>query len=114
GVWQWLGDDSPAPSPARTLPATADAARPARPAPSRADPSPRSQSEPEPVIEEPVDLIDPLLAAEQGEPIPELTVQDPLVQLLGLAAANIRAQRYTTPPVTNALDRYKLALLIEP
>ena len=114
GVWQWLGDDSPAPSPARTLPATADPARPARPAPSRPDPSPRSQSEPEPVIEEPVDLIDPLLAAEQGEPIPELTVQDPLVQLLGLAAANIRAQRYTTPPVTNALDRYKLALLIEP
>ena len=111
GVWQWLADD-PAPVPSAARPSLS----PARPAPAPARPTERLPSQPATPVDapEPVDLIDPLAAAEQGNPLPEHTVQDPVLQLLGLAAANIRAQRYTTPPVTNALDRYKLVLQIEP
>ena len=43
-----------------------------------------------------------------------MTVRDPVQALLEAGRANVGAGRLTTPPVTNALDRYKLALLIEP
>jgi len=43
-----------------------------------------------------------------------LTVRDPVQALLEAGRANIAAGRLTTPPITNALDRYKLALVIEP
>ncbi|MCK7592562.1 bifunctional serine/threonine-protein kinase/formylglycine-generating enzyme family protein [Pseudomarimonas salicorniae] len=114
GIWQWMGgEESSAPATASTRDASGKAPTSAAPAPVR--PAPASQPGPGGIEEaEQVELIDPLAAAEQGEPIPEHTVQDPIAQLLAMAAANIRAQRYTTPPVTNALDRYKLALLIEP
>ncbi len=42
------------------------------------------------------------------------TVRDPVLALLEAGRANIAAGRLTSPPVTNALDRYKLALRIEP
>ncbi len=114
GLWQWVSTDEPPARPATrgALPATAGGA------PARATPAVRAgESRIDPVAEEPIEeqiLLDPVALAEQGEPLPVLTVQDPVAQLLGLAAANIRAQRYTTPPTTNALDRYRLALLIEP
>jgi formylglycine-generating enzyme required for sulfatase activity len=41
-------------------------------------------------------------------------VRDPVQALLEAGRANIAARRLTTPPVTNALDRFKLALVIEP
>lgn len=42
------------------------------------------------------------------------TVRDPVRALLDAGLANIAAKRLTSPPVTNALDRFKLALTIEP
>lgn len=42
------------------------------------------------------------------------TVRDPVAALLEAGRANLAAQRLTTPPVTNAFDRYRLALVIEP
>jgi serine/threonine-protein kinase PpkA len=42
------------------------------------------------------------------------TVEDPVLKLLAMGRANIAAKRLSTPPGNNALDRYKLALLIEP
>ncbi len=42
------------------------------------------------------------------------TVRDPVQALLEAGRANVAAGRLTTPPITNALDRYKLALVIEP
>jgi formylglycine-generating enzyme required for sulfatase activity/tRNA A-37 threonylcarbamoyl transferase component Bud32 len=111
GVWLWRAGDPPA-KPAPTRISTLPAATPVKPV--RPSTPPPPAAEPEPIEEQVPELIDPLAAAEQGLALPEHTVQDPVVQLLGLAAANIRAQRYTTPPTTNALERYQLALLIEP
>jgi serine/threonine-protein kinase PpkA len=42
------------------------------------------------------------------------TVEDPVVRLLAMGRANLAAQRLTSPPGGNALDRYKLVLLFEP
>jgi serine/threonine-protein kinase PpkA len=42
------------------------------------------------------------------------TVVDPVAALVAIGRANITAMRLTTPPVTNALERFKLALTIEP
>lgn len=41
------------------------------------------------------------------------TVEDPVVKLVRLAKADLAAQRYTTPPNANALDRFRLALRID-
>jgi serine/threonine-protein kinase PpkA len=46
-----------------------------------------------------------------GEPH---TVVDPVAALVSMGRANIAALRLTSPPVTNALERFKLALSIEP
>lgn len=111
GLWQWLSAPTPEPpaqrqqTAARPDPAVIPATRPPPPVVASED-----EGEPEPES----GLIDLQALAERGEALPEHTVQDPVVQLLGMAAANIRAQRYTTPPTTNALDRYKLVLQIEP
>jgi serine/threonine-protein kinase PpkA len=50
-------------------------------------------------------------AIEPGE-LP--TVEDPVVRLLAMGRANLAAQRLTSPPGGNALDRYKLVFLWEP
>jgi serine/threonine-protein kinase PpkA len=42
------------------------------------------------------------------------TVVDPVATLVTMGRANIAALRLTSPPVTNALERFKLALRIEP
>jgi serine/threonine-protein kinase PpkA len=42
------------------------------------------------------------------------TVEDPVVKLLAMGRANLAAQRISSPPGNNALDRYKLVLRIEP
>lgn len=42
------------------------------------------------------------------------TVEDPVVKLLAMGRANLAAKRLGSPPGNNALDRYKLALRIEP
>jgi serine/threonine-protein kinase PpkA len=42
------------------------------------------------------------------------TVEDPVVRLLAMGRANLAAQRLTSPPGNNALDRYKLVFLFEP
>lgn len=42
------------------------------------------------------------------------TVRDPVAALIEAGRANIAAGRLISPPITNALDRYKLALRIEP
>jgi serine/threonine-protein kinase PpkA len=42
------------------------------------------------------------------------TVEDPVLKLVGMGRANLAAQRLTSPPGGNALDRFKLALVIEP
>lgn len=41
------------------------------------------------------------------------TVEDPVAKLVRLAKADLAAQRYTTPPNANALDRFRLALRID-
>lgn len=114
GIWQW---NASGPPPARSG-AGVPAAAPDAPTPPLRPPPERPGELPDPIpAEGPAEdaaLLDPMDLADQGHALPELTVQDPVAQLLAMAAANIRSQRYTTPPVTNALDRYKLALLIEP
>jgi serine/threonine-protein kinase PpkA len=49
--------------------------------------------------------------ADPGEPH---TVIDPVATLNAMGRANIAALRLTSPPVTNALERFRLALSIEP
>jgi hypothetical protein len=41
------------------------------------------------------------------------TVEDPVVKLVRLGRADLAAQRYSTPPNQNAVDRFKLALRID-
>lgn len=41
------------------------------------------------------------------------TVEDPVVKLVRLGKSDLAAQRYTSPPNANALDRFKLALRID-
>lgn len=41
------------------------------------------------------------------------TVEDPVQKLVRLGRGDLAAQRYTTPPNQNALDRFKLALRID-
>ncbi|MDC8011973.1 bifunctional serine/threonine-protein kinase/formylglycine-generating enzyme family protein [Tahibacter soli] len=41
------------------------------------------------------------------------TVEDPVVKLVRLGKGDLAAQRYTSPPNSNALDRFKLALRID-
>ncbi|MCB1553359.1 MAG: protein kinase [Xanthomonadales bacterium] len=55
----------------------------------------------------PADMVD-------GEPVPEHTVIDPVVTLIGLGKANIARLRLTAPPVTNALARFQTVFLFEP
>ncbi len=42
------------------------------------------------------------------------TVEDPVIKLLSMGRANLAARRLGSPAGNNALDRYKLALRIEP
>jgi len=42
------------------------------------------------------------------------TVRDPVQELVRLGRVDLAAQRYTTPPGTNALERFRLALRIDP
>lgn len=60
---------------------------------------------------------EPLTDADAAAALAEamaLTVRDPVQALLEAGRANIAAGRLTTPPITNALDRYKLVLVIDP
>jgi hypothetical protein len=41
------------------------------------------------------------------------TVEDPVLKLVRLGRADLAAQRYSTPPNQNAVDRFKLALRID-
>lgn len=41
------------------------------------------------------------------------TVEDPVAKLVRLGKSDLAAQRYTSPPNTNAFDRFKLALRID-
>lgn len=112
GLWGWM---QPAPAPAKPPVSTQPAPRPT-PAPAEPRPTP---AEPLPVPEDAAPL--PGESSEltagvgpDGQPLPEHTVFDPVAELLRMGNANIRAERYVSPPVTNAVDRFKLALLIEP
>lgn len=54
------------------------------------------------------------IADGEAEPLPEHTVIDPVVTLIGLGKANIARLRLTAPPVTNALARFQTVMLFEP
>lgn len=90
-------------------------------------PSPVLPVEPDPVIEPSVALaqepgsesstLPAQMPVDAGEAIDLAqlpTVEDPVLKLLALGRANLAAQRLSSPPQTNALDRFKLALQIEP
>ncbi|GIX35406.1 MAG: hypothetical protein KatS3mg126_1185 [Lysobacteraceae bacterium] len=116
GFLQWREPRRVAANPARQE--ARPAAKPSPPAPAPVQraaataPAAVDENEPAPAEEEPL-AADPEADGDVASGLAH-TVQDPVAQLLALAAANIRAQRYTTPPVTNALDRYRLVLQIEP
>jgi hypothetical protein len=71
-----------------------------------------------PLDGEPGDSVAPIdgeIESSQEIALGELpTVEDPVKRLLAMGRANLAALRLTTPPVNNALDRYKLVLLFEP
>lgn len=113
GVWS-----SRTPAPAAPIPvATNEGAEPAEPAPPAAD----AAIDAPPVVppSEPDFLSDPRLDAD-GRPIAPLdlrqvpTVVDPVVELVRLGRADLAAQRLTLPPERNALERFQLALKINP
>jgi serine/threonine-protein kinase PpkA len=71
-----------------------------------------TETDPDAVPELPVEsgeVADPALALDQ---LP--TVEDPVVKLLAMGRANIAAQRLSSPPGANALERYRTVLLFEP
>lgn len=109
-------DDAPGATTATTVPAAAVPARPPLSvpvAPAQADPNPP----PADVLDVP-SAIEPGNAESVAAPTLELgelpTVEDPVRKLLELGRANLAAKRLSTPPGNNALDRFKLALVIEP
>jgi serine/threonine-protein kinase PpkA len=57
---------------------------------------------------------DVAVAAPSQAPTEPHTVVDPVATLVSMGRANIAAMRLTSPPVTNALERFRLALSIEP
>ncbi len=115
GWWLFGRSDSEPPSAgpvAVTTPATVPS-RPVTPssASSSSEPAQDSASAPELPVGEPLDDADAAaaLAAAMAH-----TVRDPVVALLEAGRSNIAAERLTSPPVTNAFDRFKLVLAIEP
>lgn len=114
GIGLFGGDDVPPP---------ADASNPARPPPAPGTPPPRpvAPSAPAATTATPT-LVDAANGSSGGEfaLVPDVdlaslpTVIDPVAELLARGRLNLSAQRYTTPPGNNALDRYALALVIEP
>ena len=114
GLWLWIGGDSSNPPAAPSTQAAdagggppADIATTAATPPKPADPEASEASGGLDGLSVPLD--EDALAQGIGQ-----TVRDPVVALLAAARANVTAQRYTTPPVTNALERYQLVLRIEP
>lgn len=62
-----------------------------------------------------LDRVNADIATAQAIALGEIpTVEDPVVKLLAMGRANLAAKRLGSPPGNNALDRYKLALRIEP
>ena len=115
-VWLTRDDASPAPTPAVTAnpvpPATS------RPATRLAPDVPTATVADDTVVVQGDDVaadlagdIETAQAIAMGE-IP--TVEDPVLKLLAMGRANLSAQRLSSPPGNNAVDRYELALRIEP
>jgi len=117
GLWLVFGGGKPRTS---ALPATAVSTPVTTPIP-----KPKPANVEAPAVDDLSDSVDASLVP-VGEPLTDAdaaaalaeamatTVRDPVLALLEAGRAYIAAGRLTTPPVTNALDRYKLALLIEP
>ncbi|MGQ0799619.1 MAG: bifunctional serine/threonine-protein kinase/formylglycine-generating enzyme family protein [Pseudomarimonas sp.] len=117
GLWLVFGGSKPRTS---ALPSTAVSTPVIAPTP-----KPKPPVVETPVVDDLSDSVDASLVP-VGEPLTDAdaaaalaeamatTVRDPVLALLEAGRANIAAGRLITPPVTNALDRYKLALVIEP
>lgn len=116
-IWLALGDarDTPARADAQqaapTLPAAAPAAGPTL--------APEQASAPEPgaaddAAGETADTAADATLSPSDPAAEPHTVVDPVATLIAMGRANIGALRLTSPPVTNALERFKLALVIEP
>ena len=120
----WFGRNT-TPEPIPPAPAPAPVADVPAPIPRDVAPVPpptneRTDSSADPVVPE----IDPLTGLErinadietaQAIALGELpTVEDPVLKLLTLGRANLAGQRLSSPPGNNAMERFKLALRIEP
>lgn len=110
GLWT---SRTPSSEPAPIAAAVADPVE--TPEPTPADPvAPQAAAPSEPDF-----LSDPRLDAE-GRPIAPIdlrlvpTVVDPVAELVRLGRADLAAQRLTLPPERNALERFQLALKINP
>jgi len=119
GVAWWTFGRSEAPTPPPVTPAPLPTPPPSKPPVVEAPPT-----VPDPVVDEGSDEgelpgvdgeSDIATDAEAALKIAlETTVVDPVVTLIGMGRANLAANRLTTPPRTNALARFKQALLIDP
>lgn len=110
GIWSWLQKPSAAPpkvaaKPAQVIPAVTQSVPPAVAGTDAAAVG----------VPEPTDAaVAEVAETAAGEPLPEHTVIDPVVALIGMGQANIRLQQWTTPPIRNAVERFQMALMIEP
>jgi len=115
GLWWWLsGSEQPAPTPAP--PAVVAAPKPPPSTPASVDPDAQEAGLAQTIDETPDEIDGMLMEDEQAalELALAQTVRDPVAALLEAGRANIAANRLTSPPVTNAFERFKLALVIEP
>jgi serine/threonine-protein kinase PpkA len=118
-VYFLRGEDAPAPPAVAERPAQPAIAPPTVPATSGVDPTGTAAAidlGAEPAAGLPgLESADGEGAADPAIDLSDLpTVEDPVRKLLGMGRANLAARRLSTPPGNNALDRFKLALVIEP
>lgn len=123
-TWWWLRDPGVA-SPTATAPTAAPGAipAPAHTAPGTTSSGPPGSVDTPSAGEDPrprdsmtaLERINANLDTAQAIALGEVpTVEDPVLKLVGLGRANLAAQRLTSPPGGNALERFRLALRIEP
>jgi serine/threonine-protein kinase PpkA len=116
GVWLLHGN-GPAPASVPGVPPSTPVAAAQPPARDDAEPPPGPSTDGTVVVqgEEPSSGLAGDIETAQAIAMGEIpTVEDPVLKLIAMGRANFAAQRLSSPPGGNAVDRYELALRIEP
>jgi serine/threonine protein kinase/formylglycine-generating enzyme required for sulfatase activity len=103
------------PPPAATQPAAAPITQPAAPVESPSAATASTTETPPPTAMDAAESADAQAAGASDAPTGELpTVVDPVIEAVRLGRIDFSAQRLTNPPGSNALERFQLALKLDP